>query len=236
MTGVLARPHRTRVKICCIKSRDEAYLATRLGADALGLVGKMPSGPGVITDAIAAQIASIVPPPLSSFLLTAETTAVGWADQAKRIGPAALQVVSHVVPEEYAKLDKLLPRTRLKRVQVIHVEGGKALDLIDIYAKHVDAFLLDSGRPMAEIPELGGTGRVHDWKVSADFVSRSPIPVFLAGGLRPDNVAEAIARVGPYGLDLCTGVRSDDTLDARKLSSFMTEVAKADHARRSFRQ
>lgn len=235
MTDVLHRPHRTRVKVCCIKSDDEARLATRFGADALGLVGEMPSGPGVITDRMAARIASSAPPPVCSFLLTAETTAEGLADHAMRVAPAALQVVSYVAPEEYAKLDELLPRSRVKRVQVIHVESGEALDLVDLYAGHVDAFLLDSGRPSAAIPELGGTGRVHDWKVSAAFVNRSPIPVFLAGGLGPHNAADAIARVGPYGLDLCTGVRTDDSLDADKLSLFMAEVAKADRSRRESR-
>ena len=232
MTDVLRRPHRTRVKVCCIKSDDEAHLATLLGADALGLVGEMPSGPGVITAEMAARIALSAPPPVCSFLLTAETTAERLADHAMQVAPAALQIVSHVAPEEYVRLDELLPRTRTKRVQVIHIEGGKALDLIDIYASHVDAFLLDSGRPSAAIPELSGTGRVHDWKVSADFVTRSPIPVFLAGGLGSHNAAEAVARVGPYGLDLCTGVRTDGCLDAGKLSRFMAEVAKADQSRR----
>lgn len=220
---------RTRVKICCITSVEEAELAIEHGADALGLVGAMPSGPGVIDDARIAAIATVVPPPVAAFLLTAERAADAIAAHVARTGVSTVQIVSPIAAEESARLAVLLPSTR--RVQVIHVEGVDALDLIPIYSSHVHAFLLDSGRPRAAVPVLGGTGQTHDWKVSAAFVAASPRPVFLAGGLTPENVADAIAAVRPYGVDVCSGVRTDDgRLDSAKIGAFMAAVAAADGA------
>ena len=92
---------------------------------------------------------------------------------------------------------------------------------MQVYAPYVHAFLLDSGRPYQDVPELGGTGRVHDWTVSANFVGKASKPTFLAGGLNADNIAEAIRKVRPYGLDICSGVRSDDKLSAEKLRAFI---------------
>ncbi len=144
---------------------------------------------------------------MATFLLTAETGAEAIAEHVRRAGTTAVQIVTHITPAESERLAALLPVVR--RVQVIHVEDDAALGLIPLYAPHVHAFLLDSGRPGAAIPELGGTGRVHDWRVSRRFVEASPLPVFLAGGLTPDNAGEAIRAVRPFGLDLCSGVRRD---------------------------
>jgi phosphoribosylanthranilate isomerase len=217
---------RTRVKVCCIGSVAEALLAIEHGADALGLVGAMPSGPGVIGDGLAAQIAAQVPPPLASFLLTSQTQAEAIAQHVLRTGVSTVQLVHHIEPAQSQRLAQLLPAVR--RVQVIHVEDERALALIGRYAPHVHAFLLDSGRPGLAVPELGGTGRVHDWEISAEFVRRAPRPVFLAGGLNADNVMQAIEQVRPFGLDLCSAVRTEGALDAAKLRRFMTAVACAD--------
>ena len=224
------RQARTRLKICCIADAGEAWLAIRHGADALGLVGAMPSGQGQITDSEIAAVAAVVPPPVATFLLTDQTDAEAIAAHARRAGTSAVQIVSHVAPETSAALARLLPTTR--RVQVIHVEDDGVLGLIAIYAPHVHAFLLDSGRPGLPVPELGGTGRVHDWTISRRFVDASPLPVFLAGGLTPHNVAEAIATVRPFGLDLCSGVRTEGRLDADKLDLFVRAAARADTAHR----
>lgn len=217
---------RTRVKVCCIASIDEARMAIAAGADALGLVGDMPSGPGVIGDARARPIAALVPPPVAVFLLTQEVSGPAIADHAQRCWVGVVQVVRHVEPGEHQRLAELLPP--LRRIQVIHVEDASALDLIPAYAPFVHAFLLDSGTPSAAVPELGGTGRVHDWRISAEFVRRSPHPVFLAGGLTPANVGDAIRAVRPYGLDLCSGIRTDNQLDPAKLNAFMQAVHDAD--------
>jgi len=215
---------RTRVKICCIASPAEAAMAIAAGADALGLVARMPSGPGPIADDAIAAIAALVPPPVASVLLTSETTADAIAAHAQATRPNTVQIVSHIDPAQSARLAALLPA--LRRVQVIHVEGEDALDLIPAYAPYVHAFLPDSGRPAAA--ELGGTGRTHDWAISAAFVRASPRPVFLAGGLTADNVSQAIAQVRPFGVDLCSGVRTAGQLDPDKLRAFMAAVRHAD--------
>ena len=219
---------RTRVKICCIASIAEARVAISAGTDALGLVGQMPSGPGPIADAEIARIAAFAPPPVATFLLTSETTAEAIAAHVRRTGAAVVQVVTPIDPREAARLAELIPQ--LRRVQVVHVEGDEALDLIPAYAPFVHAFLLDSGRPGRAVPEFGGTGRAHDWSISAAFVRASPVPVFLAGGLTASNVGDAIRRVRPFGVDLCSGVRTDDQLDRHKLGDFMRAVATADAA------
>ena len=217
---------RTRIKVCCMASIAESQMAIAAGADAVGLVGRMPSGPGPIADDLIADIARIVPPPVASFLLTSETNAAAISNHVERTRPTTVQVVCHVEPKELERLAQLQPHVR--RVQVIHVEDETALDLIGPYAPHVDAFLLDSGRPSAAIPEFGGTGRVHDWAVSAAFVRASPRPVFLAGGLTPANVGEAIRWIRPFGVDLCSGVRTEGRLDGDKLKAFVTAVQEAD--------
>ena len=194
-----------RLKVCCIASIEEADLAVRYGANAIGLVGDMPSGPGIVTNELAREIAAAIPPGVDSFVLTSHTTACGIAAHVEECHPNTVQIVQHIDPAEYPELIERLPGTR--RVQVIHVEDRTALELIERYEPFVHAFLLDSGRPSADIPELGGTGRPHDWAISAEFVRRSSRPVFLAGGLDPGNVAEAIRTVKPYGVDLCSGIR-----------------------------
>lgn len=216
---------RTRIKICCITSRIEAQMAIDAGADAVGLVARMPSGPGPISDEEIADIAAWVPPPVATFMLTAETTADAISQHLDRTQPTTVQIVSHIEQAEAAKLAVLQPGVR--RVQVIHVEDRSALDLIPVYAPHVHAFLLDSGKPGADTPELGGTGRRHDWSISRAFVDASPLPVFLAGGLNADNVRQAVREVRPYGLDLCTGVRTNGRLDGVKLTAFMAAAMTA---------
>ncbi|MEM1397199.1 MAG: phosphoribosylanthranilate isomerase [Pseudomonadota bacterium] len=210
---------RTRVKICCIANAAEAKVAIDAGADAIGLVANMPSGPGPIPDDTIKSICTITPPPVSTFLLTSRTTAKSIADHVQYTGASTVQIVSHISRDESAELARALPNT--KRVQVIHVENENALSLIPVYTGYVDAFLLDSGKPSAEIAELGGTGRTHDWEISRRFVQQSPRPVFLAGGLNADNIERAITNVKPYGVDLCSSVRTDGNLDPTKLNRFM---------------
>lgn len=211
-----------RIKTCCMASIAEMQAAVAAGADAVGLVARMPSGPGPIADDLIAAIAAAVPPPVAAFLLTSETDAEAIGDHVRRTGVPVVQIVSPIDPAESARLARLLPHTC--RVQVIHVEGDAAIRLIDAYAPYVHAFLLDSGRPGAVVPTLGGTGDVHDWTVSARFVAASPHPVFLAGGLTAANVRAAIAQVRPFGVDLCSGIRTNAVLDTAKLTAFVAAV------------
>jgi len=214
------------MKICCIRSDAEARMAMAAGADAIGFVAQRPPSPRTIADDRIAGIIANVPPSTETWLLTSEERADAISDHVMLTRPATVQILPHIEVAESARLAALQPHVR--RVQVIHVQGPDALDLIAGYAPHVHAFLLDSGNPGAAGHKFGGTGRTHDWAVSARFVAQSPVPVWLAGGLSPANVAEAIARVKPFGVDLCTGVRTDGALDAEKLGDFMAAVRRAD--------
>ena len=222
LPGRLARKAVARVKVCCISSVEEAALAVRHGASALGLVSKMPSGPGVIGEPAIAAIAKTVPPGVSTFLLTAASDAEAIIAQQRRCGVDTIQLVDAVPIETYAALRSALPGVRV--VQVIHVQGRGAVEQAKSVAPHVQAILLDSGNPTAQTPTLGGTGLMHDHTISSEVVASVSVPVFLAGGLRAGNVAAAIAQVRPFGVDLCSGVRTDGALDEAKLADFMHAV------------
>jgi phosphoribosylanthranilate isomerase len=211
-----------RVKICCIGSVDEARLAISYGADALGLVSAMPTGPGPITDEEIARIRPHIPPPVASFLLTCRQDAAGVIEQLRHTRCNTVQLCDELTRGSYDDIRAALPGVSI--VQVIHVTGEPSIDDAMRVANHVDGLLLDSGRPGLAVKELGGTGRVHDWTVSRRIRDASPVPVFLAGGLKPENVAEAIEQVRPFGLDLCSGVRTNGNLDERKLAAFFAAV------------
>lgn len=215
----------TRVKICCIASIDEARTAIEHGADAIGLVSAMPSGPGPIDEALIADIAAAVRGRADTFLLTCRTRPDDIAGQLRRCRPATVQLVDAVDTAVYARLRDAAPGVRI--VQVLHVEGETTLAGARHAAPHVDALLLDSGRPAAAVRELGGTGRVHDWSLSRRVVDAVEVPVWLAGGLHADNVAAAIEAVRPHGVDLCNGVRTHGRLDRAKLAAFTAAVAGA---------
>ncbi len=212
-------PH---VKVCCISSLAEARLAVAAGASALGLVAHMPSGPGVISEERIAQIAASVPPSIATFLLTARRDAESIVRQHAECRTSTIQLVDAVAADQLVALRRLLPNVML--VQVIHVVDERAFDEAMMAADHVDALLLDSGNPGLPIKELGGTGRTHNWQVSRRIREQSDVPIYLAGGLNASNVVEAIQTVGPFGVDLCSGVRTDGALDAGKLSAFMQAV------------
>ena len=220
---------RTRVKICCIAGTDEARTAVDAGADALGLVSAMPSGPGVIAEDLIAGIAAAAPPAVGTFLLTSATEPAAIVAQQRRCGVNTLQLCDTLDPGAYPVLRQALPGVAL--VQAIHVRGEDAVAEARRIAPAVDGLLLDSGNPAGRVKELGGTGRVHDWALSRRIVAEAPAPVFLAGGLNAGNVADAIRRVRPFGVDLCTGVRSGGALDGARLAAFMAAVAGADMQR-----
>ena len=220
----------TRVKICCIKSAEEARDAISYGASAVGLVSAMPSGPGVISESLIAEIAATVPPPIATFLLTSEVSPERIVDQQRRCGTNTLQLCNHLPRSDHQRIREELPGINL--VQVVHVENAESVDYAMSVAEHVDALLLDSGTLLSPVKELGGTGRTHDWSLSRQIRDGIEIPLFLAGGLTSANVAEAIDAVDPFGLDLCSGVRSEDNLDIEKLRSFFNAIPDAESGRR----
>jgi phosphoribosylanthranilate isomerase len=208
-----------RVKVCCIASPEEAWTAIRLGASALGLVSHMPSGPGVIDDETIAAVAAVVPPGVSAFLLTSEQEVEALADQQRRLRVGTLQLCDWLGRERLQHLRAALPGVKL--VQVIHVRGEVSLKEAEEAGACADALLLDSGNPELAVKQLGGTGRRHDWAISRRIREEAPVPLFLAGGLTADNARAAIEEVGPYGLDVCSGVRTGGSLDASRLAAFM---------------
>jgi phosphoribosylanthranilate isomerase len=214
----------TRVKICCISSIQEAKLAIDFGAAALGLVANMPSGPGIISDEEIMTIAKSVPPAIATFMLTSETSADDIVQHHKKTLTNTIQMVDALQQGTYDAIRTALPS--IKIVQVIHVMDERSVDEAIEMSHSVDALLLDSGNPTLTIKELGGTGRVHNWTLSRKIVEQSNVPVFLAGGLNADNVRQAIEQVQPFGLDLCSGVRTDKKLDPYKLEKFFNSVWK----------
>lgn len=207
-----------RIKICCISSEKEAATAISFGASAIGLVGKMPSGPGPIEDELIRAIGASVPPPVATFLLTSEQRAEDIVAHHERTRTNTIQIVDELIGREYEAIRRALPNVKL--VQVIHVVGESSVDEAAELAEFVDAILLDSGNPTLTVKELGGTGRRHDWRLSRKIVETCGKPVFLAGGLNAENVREAIDVVQPFGLDICSGVRTDGKLDPLKLEQF----------------
>jgi phosphoribosylanthranilate isomerase len=213
-----------RIKICCISSPEEAQLAIRYGAAALGLVGRMPSGPGIISDEAIFSIVKTIPPGISSFLLTSETTAEKIVAHHQATYTNTIQLVDAVAAGTYVEIRRAIPNIKL--VQVIHVLSEASVNEALSVAQEVDALLLDSGNPNLAVKELGGTGRTHNWDISKDIVRQSPVPVYLAGGIHPDNIREAIDRVGPFGIDLCSGVRTQQQLDEQKLARLFAAIGK----------
>lgn len=207
-----------RIKVCCMGSIAEARMAIEHGAAAVGLVSAMPSGPGPISDDLIAEIAATIPPGVGSFLLTCLQNADAIIDQQKRLRVNTIQICDRLPAGTYAQLRAALPGVSL--VQVVHVTGPESVDEAIAVAPEVDAVLLDSGNQSLPIKELGGTGRTHDWRLSKAIREAIDVPLFLAGGLKPENVAAAIREVRPFGVDVCSGLRIEGKLDPQKLAAF----------------
>ena len=216
-----------RVKICCICSAEEAKLAIAYGASALGLVGHMPSGPGVISNLKISEIMKSVPPMVSTFLLTSETKAPAVIDHYKKVNTSTIQIVDALENRDYEQIKNELPHVKI--VQVIHVLDDKSVAEAIGVSAYVDAILLDSGNPNLETRELGGTGRTHNWDLSRQIRDQIDIPVFLAGGINRNNVKQAIEHVQPFGVDLCSSVRTNGKLDENKLKLFFQTIQSIHH-------
>jgi len=212
----------TAIKICCIHSVLEAEIAIAAGAEALGLVADMPSGPGPISDTLIAEITTHIAGRVESFLLTRRTEADGIIAHVTACHPSVVQLVQETSADTRATVKAACPHIEL--VQVVHVADADTISQAHALAEHADALLLDSGRPGAPTPEFGGTGRTHDWEISRRIVESVDLPVWLAGGLNVGNVREAISIVQPHGVDLCTGVRTSGALDIEKLADYIAAI------------
>ena len=213
---------KTKVKICCISSIEEAQKAIHAGADALGLVGHMPSGPGIISNDKILEINKYIDSQIETFLLTSETTVNGIIEHYQKVQTTTIQLVDKIETGGHTRLREILPKVKI--VQVLHVLDERTIEEAIQIMPYVDALLLDSGNPNLEIKTLGGTGKTHNWEISKSIVGISNIPVWLAGGLRAANVQAAINQVQPHGVDLCSGVRTNGDLDERKLTTFFKKL------------
>ncbi len=210
---------RPRIKICCIQNLHEARLAIKYGASALGFVSEMPSGPGVISEITISEIAAQIPPAVASFLLTSKQSTDEIILQQQRCRTNTIQIVDFLREGSHSDLRAALPGISI--VQVIHVHGPETIDIALAVEPYVNSILLDSGNQELAVKKLGGTGKTHDWEISKEIRQRAKVPVFLAGGLHPGNVTDAVRRVRPFGVDVCSGVRTDGILNEIKLAAFM---------------
>lgn len=211
-----------KLKVCCIKSPEEAQMAIAHGADALGLVGPMPSGPGPISPQQAGIIAQYLPENTMSFYLTSKTSFETISEEYETVRSTHIQLTDHTESIDRARLKESYPKVKL--VQVVHVIDEDSIQQAIDYQENSDYLLLDSGAPNNSVKELGGTGRIHNWDISKQIVDQCELPVFLAGGINDGNVRDAIAHVNPYGIDLCSSLRTNDNLDADKLDSFIKAI------------
>lgn len=214
-----------RIKICCISSLEEAEMAIKMGASAIGLVSEMPSGPGVISMETIKLIAASVPPPIATFLLTSKQDVNEIIKQNKYCRTNTIQICDNLTTGTHKDLKEALPGIAI--VQVIHVKGEESITEALAIQNDVDAILLDSGNQSKQIKELGGTGRTHNWEISNTIREKLDIPIFLAGGIKPNNISDAINQVHPFGIDLCSGVRTDDKLDEIKLDKLFGNIQRS---------
>lgn len=200
----------------------EAITALQLGADMLGFVSEMPSGPGFLDLDNIASIINQLPRETKSILLTSAPSVDTILNQHRIVDTWGIQLVDIISLPDLVELRVRLPHVTL--IQAIHITSVRAIKLALKYSSLVDMLLLDSGNPSGKKRTLGGTGKVHNWNISREICSLSPLPVFLAGGLNSENISGALSSVKPYGFDLCTGVRTGGDLDSDKLQAFFKKI------------
>jgi phosphoribosylanthranilate isomerase len=208
-----------RVKICGVKSVAEARLAERHGADAVGvLVGRSHAAPDFIEPVLAERIARSVPPFLTAVLVTHLDEPEGLLRLADDVACPVLQLHSDWSAAALRRLGpRLAPR---KIVGKVSVESDAAIDRAQAIEPFVDAIVLDTRDRTTD--RVGGTGMVHDWSISARIAARARVPIILAGGLTPENVAEAVRTVKPWGVDVNSGVETaDGSKDERRVRQFI---------------
>lgn len=211
-----------RIKICCINSVDEARMAIKFGASAIGLVSEMPGGPGIVSEEKITEIAGSIPPAISSFLLTSKQNVDEIIIQQRRCKTNTIQLCDSLSPSQHRELRNELPGISV--VQVIHITGEESVEEAKNASQYCHGLLLDSGNQKLEVKILGGTGKTHDWRISKKIVDKVKIPVFLAGGLNPSNVKQAIKEVHPFGVDVCSGLRVNHNLVESRLTEFIYNV------------
>ncbi len=211
-----------RVKICGMKGPDSVMMAVKYGADAVGFITEVPvSTPRKIDRETARELVASTPPLVSTVMVCMPDSLENALELARFVQPDAVQVHSSMSRED---LGTLKEDTGVKLIKTIHIDGrtdvGNALDEIKGLYNIADAILLDTKID----GKTGGTGTVHDWARSAEITLHSSLPVILAGGLNPGNVADAIRTVRPYGVDTASGVETGGVKDEDKVMTFINNA------------
>jgi len=215
-----------KVKICCIKSKIELRKVIDEGVRDLGFVSQMPSGPGIIDDQTIKELALYAPKDVNTFLLTSRKTSKAVIQQWSHCRTTTIQLCWPFSSESLHQIEQALPDVNI--VPVLHVNGTTSLKKAHQMLQTNHSILLDTGNPKAKIPTLGGTGATHNWGISQKIRRAWPHrEIWLAGGLNAANVQIAIRNVDPSGVDVCSGVRTNDQLDFSKLRAFLKQVATA---------
>ncbi len=215
-----------RVKVCGIKTEQELETAVSAGADAVGfLVGQVHASHDFILASTAARLVRMLPPYVVPVLVTHLTKPETILELAEQTSIFTIQLHGGSSPEEVAALrDRLGPAGKL--VYAAHVVDQQVVPPPDPYYAFADALLLDSMDPAAG--KVGGTGLTHNWNVSAAIAASAPVPVVLAGGLNPSNVAAAVRHVRPFAVDANSGLRRfDGDLDWNLCSAFVRNAKNA---------
>ena len=206
-----------RVKICGNRTIEEAFMAVRAGADAVGLiVGTRYKTEDELDAHTASEILTALPPYISAVLVTHLISADEVMEIHQRVPTAVIQLQNDIILREITKIKKRLPHVKL--IKAIHVENMSAIEIAKSFASYVDALLVDSRTE----DRIGGTGMTHDWGISSKIVLQINKPVILAGGLNPSNALEAIRQVRPFGVDVNSGVEFEDgKKDPKKINDFV---------------
>jgi len=211
------------VKICGVRRPEDARLAAHLGADAVGvLVGQSHPSGDFIAPSSAAAILRELPKQVIGVLVSHLEDPGALLELIDLIQPGALQVHSAMPPEAVQQIRRTKPDLLLSKA--VHGNAGNPLEMIQRYGQVVDGFVADSCNPATG--QVGGTGLTHDWTISADLVRKALVPLWLAGGLTPSNVAAAIAQVQPWGVDVNSGVKGPDGFKCPQLLAAFIKAAK----------
>jgi phosphoribosylanthranilate isomerase len=213
-----------RIKICGIRSLDEAKGVIEAGADALGFHIQLEHSRCPVAATTASGIISRLPPFISSVVVTSETDPNKVLRIMKSTGATTLQLHKEVSPETVNAVKTLLFNTKI--YVAISVVGDESIAFAKDFENSADAVILDSVNK--ETGARGGTGKTHDWSVSKRIVQSTSLPVILAGGLNPVNVVPAIKAVRPYAVDVNTGVSNPDgTKDFLRVKGFVVRAKSA---------
>ncbi len=194
-----------RIKICGIKTEADVEIVIKAGADAAGLlVGQLHTSTDFILPSTALRLSGLLPPFITPVIVTHLVDAISILDIVKKTGITTLQLHGGSSPEEVRKICDALPGNG-KIIFAVHIIKNEMVPSLEAYYPYIDAVLLDSYN--LNTGQVGGTGQIHDWALSAKIVKSSPVPVILAGGLKPANVEDAIRTVNPYGVDANSGLK-----------------------------